>query len=91
VEQALIGLRSVHPEARPVGPLSQLMRLPLVLTVPPIEFPAQFVVRVRFPLICPLPLPPDSLLNCRLLPRCRIEQDWDRFPWAYHVPVRFSR
>src|SRR5580704_13076271 len=67
------------------------MRLPLAATVPPILAPFQLVVSCRFPVSWPLALPPDSLLSCRLLPRCRIEHDLERSPCAYHVPVRFSR
>jgi hypothetical protein len=39
------------------------MRLPFVLTVPPMVFPFHADVRVRFPLIWPFALSPDSLLN----------------------------
>jgi hypothetical protein len=53
--------------------------------------PFQLVASCRLPVICPLPVSPDSLLSWRCFPSCWIEQDFERFPWAYHVPVRFNR
>jgi hypothetical protein len=63
VDEGLIGLASVDPEAGPVGSVIPVDAIALLLRVPPIVFPFQVLVRVRFPLICPLALSPDSLLS----------------------------